>query len=116
MDYFLVEHCPRKKKNLLKGTHTTLIKIELLTLFANLVKAADQWWAREKSLFLWGKRIVLSSSEHSNYVCIDSHMDCWDHLQDGGSHVTGVYSVAGETSLGMEQKQVYCDMDKNGGG
>ena len=46
----------------------------------------------------------------------DSLIDCWDYLQDGASHVTGVYSVAGETSLGMEQKQVYCDMDTNGGG
>ena len=43
-------------------------------------------------------------------------IDCWDYTQDGGSHVTGVYSIAGETSLGMEQKQVYCDMGTNGGG
>ena len=42
--------------------------------------------------------------------------DCWEHLQDGGSHVTGVHNVRVETSLGLEQKQVYCDMDTDGGG
>ena len=46
----------------------------------------------------------------------ESPLDCWDYMQDGGSHVTGVYNVTITTGVGAGRKQIYCDMDTDGGG
>ena len=66
---------------------------------------------------------ALSSSFATLAAAVDlflfcSEKDCWDYRQDGGSHLSGVYTILRETSLGTEQKQdlVYCDMDTDGGG
>ena len=59
--------------------------------------------------------LVLCNVLNVKFHTAEPPYDCWEHLQDG-SHVTGVYNVRVVTSLGIELKQVYCDMDTDGGG